>query len=125
MAKKFKTLREKMSPEAQKRAKKGTALMLKGMPLSELRKARALSQEALSQTMDVKQPEISKLERRTDAYISTLRRYIEAMGGSLKITAQFPEGNVEITQFKDIDVEEEPTINNIPAKISGHTTARQ
>ena len=125
MAKKFKTLREKMSPEAQKRAKEGTALMLKGMPLSELRKARALSQETLSQTMDVKQPEISKLERRTDAYISTLRRYIEAMGGSLKITAHFPEGNVEITQFKDIDVEEEPTINNIPAKISGRTTARQ
>jgi transcriptional regulator with XRE-family HTH domain len=125
MAKKFKTLREKMSPEAQKRAKEGTALMLKGMPLSELRKARALSQETLSQTMDVKQPEISKLEKRTDAYISTLRRYIEAMGGSLKITAQFPEGNVEITQFKDIDVEEEPTINNIPAKISGHTIARQ
>lgn len=40
------------------------------------------------------------MEKRTDMYVSTLRNYIEAMGGNLRITAEFPEGVVEIDQFE-------------------------
>ncbi len=45
------------------------------------------------------------MERRTDMYISTLRSYIEAMGGKLDIVARFPEGEIKIIQFKEIDTE--------------------
>jgi hypothetical protein len=51
--------------------------------------------------LKVDQGSISKLERRTDMYIGTLRRYIEAMGGSLQIRAVFPDGEVQLKQFQD------------------------
>jgi transcriptional regulator with XRE-family HTH domain len=72
------------------------------MPLQELRQARKLSQEAIATVLGAKQASISKLEHRTDMYVSTLRSYIEAMGGTLEIVAQFPDGEVRITQFTDI-----------------------
>jgi hypothetical protein len=49
------------------------------------------------------QPEVSKLEKRTDCLISTVRRYVEAMGGQLEIVARFPDGAVRINQFEDLD----------------------
>ena len=66
----------------------------------ELRAARALTQEHLSTILGVKQSAISKLERRADMYVSTLRHFIEAMGGQLEIRAVFPDGDVRITQFQ-------------------------
>jgi transcriptional regulator with XRE-family HTH domain len=71
------------------------------MALDELRTAREFTQAELSQVLRVDQGSISKLERRTDMYIGTLRRYIEAMGGSLQIRAVFPDGEVQIKQFED------------------------
>jgi len=56
--------------------------MLKEMPLQELRAARELTQQSLAEIMDVSQAEVSKIERRTDVYVSTLARFIEVMGGS-------------------------------------------
>ena len=51
--------------------------------------------------MDLSQAEVSKIERRTDVYVSTLARFIEAMGGQLDIRAVFPDRAVRITQFGD------------------------
>lgn len=102
MAKKFDELRKKMSPRARARAEKLTKQMLAEMPLQELRQALALSQEELARILRVEQATISKMERRTDMYISTLRRFIEAMGGELEITAKFQQGSVKITQFEDL-----------------------
>jgi len=73
------------------------------MPLAELRQARKLSQEQIASSLHVKQAAISKLERRTDMYISTLRKFVKAMGGDLEITARFPDGSVKITHFEEID----------------------
>lgn len=103
MAKSFKVLREKMSPEAQKRARDKTQLMLEAMPLQELRQARALSQDEMARALGIKQAAVSKLERRTDMYLSTLRKFIEAMGGRLEIVAHFPEGDVSVDQFENLD----------------------
>jgi len=103
MAKKFKELREKMSAPAQERIAKKTKELLAEMPLHELRRAKGLSQEVLAVTLQVKQASISKLERRTDMYISSLRSHIEAMGGDLYIVASFPEGDVRITNFEQVD----------------------
>lgn len=102
MARKFDELRAKMSPESQARVAALVAEMLAEMPLHELRQARQLSQEALADALETSQSSISKLERRVDVYVSTLRRYIESMGGELDIIARFPEGSVRINQFEEI-----------------------
>jgi transcriptional regulator with XRE-family HTH domain len=102
MAKSFKSLRDKMSASAQKAALDKTKEMLSEMPLQELRQARRLSQERIAEVLSTKQANVSRLENRADMYISTLRSYIEAMGGQLDIIARFPDGEVHINQFNDI-----------------------
>ena len=69
------------------------------MPLHELRRARELTQRAMARILKVNQPAVSKLEQRADVYVSSLRSYIEAVGGKLKIVADFPDGEVAITNF--------------------------
>lgn len=103
MAKSFRTLRDKMSPEAKAKASAKAKIMMQEMPLSELREARKLSQQEIASSLHIKQAAVSKLERRTDMYISTLRKYLRAMGGDLEITARFPDGAVKIGQFEGID----------------------
>jgi transcriptional regulator with XRE-family HTH domain len=99
MAKNFKALQAKMAPEARASSEAKAQRMIQEMALDELRAARALTQEHLSTLLGVKQSAVSKLERRTDMYVSTLRQFIEAMGGALEIRAVFPDGDVRITQF--------------------------
>lgn len=98
-ARNFKELRARMSPEAQARSAAEAARMLKEMPLDELRAARNLTQEHLADLLHIKQASVSKMERRTDMYIGTLAKFIEAMGGQLEIRAVFPDGVVRIKQF--------------------------
>ena len=69
------------------------------LPFHRLRSARELTQRQLADTLRVDQPAISKLERRTDMYISTLRNFIEAMDGELVIQAVFPDGTYRITHL--------------------------
>jgi predicted transcriptional regulator len=71
------------------------------MTLEELRKARSLSQEDMAATLAVNQPAVAKLEKRADMHVSNLRRYIEALGGTLEITAHFPEASVIISNIGD------------------------
>jgi DNA-binding transcriptional regulator YiaG len=102
MAKKFRDLRGRMSPESQERAHARAKAMLAELPLQELRQARYLTQEALAKTLGSKQALVSKFERRADVYVSSLRSYIQAMGGELEIIARFPDGAVKINQFEEI-----------------------
>ena len=102
MAKNFRTLREKMSPESRERSHLLAAKYRAEMPLDELREARDMTQEHLARILKVKQAAVSKLERRADMYVSTLQDFVKAMGGELKITAQFPDGVVEISQFESM-----------------------
>jgi transcriptional regulator with XRE-family HTH domain len=99
--KNFNSLRAKMSPAAQERSHRLAANYRSGMALDELRQARDMTQVHLGKILRVNQAAVSKLERRADMYVSTLQGFVKAMGGELKITAKFPEGTVEITQFED------------------------
>ncbi len=103
MAKPFKTLRDKMKPEQRDAAEERAKKMLAEMPLQELRQARHLTQVTLARNLKVQQAAISKMENRTDMYISTLRNMIKAMGGDLEILAKFPDGCVRINQFEEIE----------------------
>jgi len=66
------------------------------MPLHHLRNARQMTQTRVAELLEMDQGNISKLEQRTDMYLSTLRSYVEAMGGALEIRAVFPDGVVKI-----------------------------
>ncbi len=103
MARKFAELEEQMTPESRLRSDALYRQLLKEVPLAELRRARGLSQKTLAGVLQVDQASISKLERRTDMYISTLRSHIEAMGGELEIIARFPDGSVKIANFNAIE----------------------
>jgi DNA-binding transcriptional regulator YiaG len=103
MARNLKDLQSKMSQERRSRVEERVRQAIQKMALDELRSAREFTQAELSRVLNVDQGSISKLERRTDMYIGTLRRYIEAMGGSLQIRAVFPDGEVQISQFQDGD----------------------
>jgi hypothetical protein len=60
-----------------------------------------LTQVNLALLLKINQGAVSMMEKRTDMYVSTLRSYIRAMGGELKITAEFPEGAIQIEQFEN------------------------
>lgn len=100
MTKSYKDLRNKMTPEAKAKSDAKAKLMMRDMMLQDLRRARHLSQEHLADLLNTKQANISKIEHRTDMYISTLRNYIEAMGGELEISARFPDVTIKINLFK-------------------------
>ena len=102
MAKKFSVLREKLAPEAQARARAKAREYAKTMALDELRVAREMTQQHLAKILGVNQAAISKLEHRTDMYVSTLQDFVNAMGGSLRIEAVFPQGKVQISQFQHL-----------------------
>lgn len=102
MAKNFNALREKMPREAQERARAKAREYAQAMALDELREAREMTQQHLAKILGVNQAAISKLEHRADMYVSTLRDFVKAMGGSLRIEAVFPEGKVEINQFRKL-----------------------
>lgn len=93
--------------KVEKRAKE---LIAEEMSLQQLRKAMQQSQQRLAERLVVKQAEVSKIERRTDMYVSTLRDFIQAMGGTLEITASFPNRPpVKITQFGVLNDDQKAT----------------
>jgi transcriptional regulator with XRE-family HTH domain len=97
-------VRAEMSPEDRARADAATSELLGQMPLQELRRSRDMSQETLAEAMRIPQSALSKIERRTtDAYVGTIRRYVEAMGAELRLIAAFDDGNLEIDQFTTDD----------------------
>jgi transcriptional regulator with XRE-family HTH domain len=100
MAKPFKELKGKMSPERREKVEDRARAILISMALQELRQTRQLTQQELAALLNVNQAALSKMENQTDMRISTLRKLLSAMGGNLKIVAEFPEGEVIIDQFE-------------------------
>ena len=99
----LKNLTRDFTPKRRAQVEAKKASLRAAMPLHELRQARAMTQKALGESLNVNQPAVAKLERRTDMYVSNLRAYIEAMGGRLNIVAEFPQGDITITNFSDVD----------------------
>ena len=102
----FRELTKDFSPERQARIAEKVLQLKQEMALAELRHARQQSQADLAARLHVHQPAIAKMERRTDMYVSNLRRFIAAMGGTLEIVAHFPEGSVTITNFSEVEAAE-------------------
>jgi transcriptional regulator with XRE-family HTH domain len=101
MARKFSEVREKMSPERRQRNRERAAAMLLAMDLAELRSHLDVTQEELASRLEISQSNVSRLEKRRDMLVSTLREVVEAFGGELHLVAEFPDGSVEIKQFEE------------------------
>ena len=105
MAHKWREVRRRFSAEAESRIESRVQEELDCLPLAELRSARQMTQIRLAELLRVNQGAISKMERRSDMYLSTLRSYIEAMGGQLEIRAVFPNGEVLLEHLGEIEDE--------------------
>jgi transcriptional regulator with XRE-family HTH domain len=104
MARNFKELQEEMDPARRSENRQRVREELQRMALDELRSAKQLTQADMAEMLDVPQSSISRIERRADMYLSTLRNYIHAMGGVLQIQAVFPDGGaVVIDRFGDYE----------------------
>ena len=99
---KFHELVQSLPPERQRKIANRVRQSLAAMALDEIRKARQMTQTKLAETLGVNQGEISKIEHRTDIYVSTLAGYVEALGGKLEIRAVFPDREMRITQFEEL-----------------------
>lgn len=71
-------------------------LIAEEIALRHLRQARDLTQQSMAKLLHIDQAGISKIESRSDMLLSTLRSYVEAMGGSLRLVAEFPDGVAEL-----------------------------
>ena len=81
-----------LSPAQRKRVEARSAeLMAEEMTLRELRKARKLTQARVAKKLGITQDSVSRLEKRSDLLLSTLRKTVKAMGGNLFLVAEFPD----------------------------------
>ncbi|HWC99893.1 MAG TPA: XRE family transcriptional regulator [Candidatus Sulfopaludibacter sp.] len=118
MARNFKELQAKMDPASRADNTQLVREELRRMALEELRSAKQLTQSDMAEMLDVPQSSISRIEQRADMYLSTLRNYIHAVGGELRIQAVFPDGGtVVIDRFGEY--EERPYVVEAIAETGG------
>jgi transcriptional regulator with XRE-family HTH domain len=120
------TLNDKMKKLSAARRKKlearATELIAEEMSLRDLRKARKLTQERIAEVLKVGQDGISRLEKRSDLLISTLRSYVEAMGGNLSLVAEFPDRQpVILSGLSTMDTEPSSSARNPSGPLAGLT----
>jgi DNA-binding XRE family transcriptional regulator len=88
-------------PLNEKRVAAFKRLMEAEMRLSELRSRRGLSQAAIAEALSVSQPNVSRIEQEEDVYLSTLARYVAALGGHLEVQAVFPDETITVLRQPD------------------------
>ena len=92
MAKNVDEIIKKLSPDQRKKVgARAAQLIAEEMTLRELRHARKLTQVRMAKTLGITQDSVSRLEKRSDLLLSTLRNTVEAMGGKLSLVAEFPD----------------------------------
>src|ERR1700730_7099049 len=83
---------EKLNAVQRKKVEyRAAELIAEEMSLRDLRKARKLTQARVAKTLGITQDSVSRLEKRSDLLLSTLRKTVKAMGGDVRIVAQFPD----------------------------------
>ncbi|MBI4764683.1 MAG: XRE family transcriptional regulator [Deltaproteobacteria bacterium] len=91
----MKTINQKMKTVSARRRKKiearASSLIAEEMTLQELRRARKITQVRLAKTLGISQDGVSRLEKRSDLLLSTMRKSVEAMGGNLSLVVEFPD----------------------------------
>jgi ParB-like chromosome segregation protein Spo0J len=123
MAIKWNDLKHKNSPERREVIRQEAKADLERMGFGKLRQARQLTQVELAERLDVPQAAISRMERRADLLLSTLRQYIEGMGGELELRAVFPEGQFLVEPLAPVQ-KRRPTVSVRPTRKSQDRVAK-
>jgi len=90
------------------------------MTLRDLRKAHELTQARMAEALHISQDGVSRIEMRSDFLLSTLRSYVEAMGGKLRLVAEFPDRRpVAISGLNSLGTEEKPRRRGRKAALQG------
>jgi DNA-binding XRE family transcriptional regulator len=95
---------DSLAPELRQKIESGTKdliLEVEALRLKQLRERWGISQQELAKILNVSQPAVSKLENQPDLMLSTLRQYVESLGGNLEILVTFPDRpsiRLEITE---------------------------
>ena len=100
MAKSWRTIRGQR-PLNESRVATYKRLMDAELRLADVRRRRGLSQAAIAEALEVSQPNVSRIEQEDDVYLSTLARYIAALGGHLEVRAVFPEEMITVLREPD------------------------
>lgn len=93
---KWEEIRALAAPKTVETALREAEVLAAAIELNGLRRARRLTQEELARRLGIRQSNVSKMERRLDLRVSTLRDVVEAMGGELRITALFPDAEYRL-----------------------------
>jgi len=98
-------IRKGLSPARREKIEARAAhLIAEEMTLQDLRRARKITQVRMAKALGIGQDGISKLEKRSDLLLSTLRKAVEAMGGSLSLVAEFPDrGPVVLSGISEVE----------------------
>ena len=88
-------------------AARAKQLIAEELALRHVRKARKLTQKRMAELLGVGQDSISRIENRSDLLLSTLRSYVEAMGGSLKLIAEFPDSVAVLSSLGEAEKRKE------------------
>ena len=96
----FSVLRERMTPERRAKIETRVQLALLHLTLLELQKSLGYTEEDIEKDINAVDPTFSDLENLDDLQVSALFRYIQALGGSLKLVANFPDKEIVLAQFE-------------------------
>lgn len=109
-------------PGARQRLERYRRELARELTLADLRRAVEFTQRQLADVLEMTQPGISRVERQTDLYLSTLRSYVEALGGELELRVVFPEGTLSLSRLEDIEGEatddDDPPQEGSPVRVS-------
>lgn len=93
MARPISELFDELTTDERAIVKAKAADILTAIHLAELRKKRGFTQAQVATAMHIKQPTVAQMEKRADVQLSTLRQYLQTLGGDLEICAKFPDGS--------------------------------
>ncbi len=110
MSKPFRELLDEVPQERRDRIAVKTEILKNEMASRKMRQALDLTQEELARSLNMEQTAASRVERQSDIYLGTLRKTLSAMGGDLRITVHFSEGDVPINRLADVRASAEPPV---------------
>lgn len=106
-------IRKQLSPARRRKiAARAATLIAEERSLQELRQAHKLTQKRMAEVLGIGQDSVSRLEQRSDLLISTLRGYVEALGGRLSLVAEFPDKDPVVLSGL-------ASLTDVPTKVAG------
>jgi transcriptional regulator with XRE-family HTH domain len=120
MATNWNNLKHKSSPEVRARLKREAHDELERIGFGKLRQARQQTQVAIAERLKIPQSAVSRMEKRSDLLLSTLREYVGALGGKLELRAVFPDADFELETLETVETR---STKKRPARVAAKSAA--